>query len=242
MIESGDRYEELIQDELDTLDSVEGLNSPKAKRDATIRAVAQAAVDGRSIRSLLEGPAAERPKNVVSHRTYYHKDKPYYHSPEFQEVLSRVENIYRRRELAIKEAADEAARRKRHEENAAFVREGKLLLAEAYGEFKRALVAARAAAKETGLPQEVVLNLTPIQLAQFQKLVLAEERLVFDETPEQKVKLTAEWSDELPGGISEQYADRQLDVLAERLVEEQIARLDRGAFDLDAPVDDEEEG
>jgi hypothetical protein len=215
-------YEDLIQTELDKIDY---LPTRKALRDGTIRAVAQAIVDGESIRSILYD--TDRPANVVSGRVYYNSKKPYNSHPEFKATVRRVAEIYRKRELAIKEAADEAARRKRHKENAAIVNRAKFILAAGIQEFELMINDIREKREEAvkaGLDLLDVpgIKMKPTDLAAFMKMVLGEERLVHDEVPAAKIKADTEWDSNLPPGVTEDDADEAYNAWAERVVAQEL--------------------
>lgn len=84
-----ENYTEQIQTQLDRLGH---LRSRRSQRDKTIHALAQAAVDGRSITETLGRDG------IVSERAYYSKNKSWYHDPDFRSVLERVTEIYRQRD------------------------------------------------------------------------------------------------------------------------------------------------
>ncbi len=94
-------YTALINEQLRRLD---GLKSKKTQRDKTIRALAQADVDGDPITAVFGK------RGVVGKRTYYHKEKEWYHSTLFQEVLANVTDLVRRRDNEEREALEAEAR------------------------------------------------------------------------------------------------------------------------------------
>jgi hypothetical protein len=106
----------------------------------------------------------------VGERSYYNSQKDWHGNSLFVEVLENVAQLYRDQDLAIKNANDAEARQKRHEERAALIRKGKGRLVEA-------------------LDLVDVAEASLSQVAQFMKIVFAEERMEFDELPTASARL-----------------------------------------------------
>lgn len=200
-------YSAVVQRELNSLDH---LASSKHKRDATIRALALAAVDGKSITSVLGH------RGTIVERTYYDKQKDYFHNADFMHVLERVTALYRERENTIRQDAEMAERQKRHMERAALIREGKGILASAVKEYRKTMAAADRAEKE-GVEGVAGVEMKPMDLANFMRILFQEERKEWDETPADKLDLT--WKTGLPDGISEGEADAAIEEYAALAVE-----------------------
>lgn len=222
-------YEEFVQKELDRLDH---LSSNKAKRDATIRAVALARVDGRPLADVFGR------KNTIAKRTYYDEEKPYHHDPDFQAVLSNVEKLYRQRENEIREAAELEERKKRHEERAQLIRQAKTLVAAGLTEIMRKVREAEKA-KEDGLPIPDAIGLNAKDMGHFMKLVFAEERYEWDEVPEQKTAVTVDWRQSLPDDITAIEADMAMNQYVEEVVAAELAKLELGIVPHDMDADDD---
>lgn len=147
-------YAAQIQAELDRLDH---LSSRRWQRDRTILALAAAAVDGRSVNETLGRDG------VVGKPTYYNRSADWYANSDFRSVLTAVTELKRRQNAAAREAADEAARRERHE--------------------KRAALLATAVAKLGNLLETMETDKqTPTAVATYLRAVLAEERAEFGDS------------------------------------------------------------
>lgn len=139
------------------LDRLLELKSPRALRERTILNFARAMADGEAL------PYGKVNGNI-GERKYYNAQSDWHGNSLFVEVLENVAQLYRDQDLAIKNANDAEARRKRHEERAALIRKGKGRLVEA-------------------LELVDVAEASLSQVAQFMKIVFAEERMEFDELP-----------------------------------------------------------
>lgn len=165
-------YAAAIEAELGRLDD---LSTQKGKRDKTIRALAQAEVDGVALTTVFEQ------KGVISQRAYYSKDKDWYHNDLFRDVLGKVTALYLQRENEIREAAEERGRRERHEERVKLINLAK--------------------GKANQLIQEMdTIAQRPDHVARFVATVFAEERAEFDEKQPKKIDLTSGGKPIEPGG------------------------------------------
>jgi hypothetical protein len=163
-------YNALITAELARLDH---LTSSKTKRDATIRALAQADIDGQAATSIFTYA------HTIGERTYYSKDKDYYHNEEFRAGLAAVTDLYRRRDNEERDALEAEARRKRHEERVQMIRMGKrLVTAVLVDRMKR-------------IDQNEVPDMTYSELERWLTTVFDEERIEFDELPTRKTDVTS---------------------------------------------------
>ncbi|MBP8055184.1 MAG: hypothetical protein KA314_05050 [Chloroflexi bacterium] len=165
-------YAAAIEAELGRLDD---LSTQKGKRDKTIRALAQAEVDGISQTSVF------KQAGVISQRAYYSKDKDWYHNDLFRDVLGKVTALYLQRENEIREAAEERGRRQRHEERVRLINAAK--------------------SKATDLIEQMdTVAQRPDHVARFVATVLAEERTEFDEKQPKKIDVTSGGKPIEPGG------------------------------------------
>lgn len=165
-------YTALIEAELGRLNE---LSTQKAKRDRTIEALAQAAVDNEPVTSAFEKPG------VIGMRTYYHKQKPWYHDDLFREVLGNVTELYLQREIETRQAAEERGRKERHE--------------------RRVRLINAAHEKASLLVQQMdIARQRPDHVARFVAVVIGEERKEFDELAAKKVDVTSGGKPVEPGG------------------------------------------
>lgn len=106
-----DDLEQQVQAEIDRL---EGPDFPrgrlaKRQRDETIRALAEATVEGRSWTGDHGVLGKKRPPMVVSDKNFYTK-KHWWPNPLTQEVIANVTELYRARDAAERESARQAKR------------------------------------------------------------------------------------------------------------------------------------
>ena len=160
-------YEALIIAQLDRLRS---LNTQRAQRDATIRAIAEARYAGDSETEVF-GKKYGKVK-TIGKRTYYAKSRAWYHNELFMEVLGNVAELIRQREDVEREKADKKARDRRHRERVALINKGKSKL-------------------EPLIDNMNVDDVSPTQVASFMKAILSEERTEFDEVPASRATIDA---------------------------------------------------
>ncbi len=175
-------YDRLITEQLNRLTA---LPTSRTKREKTIRAIAQAQVDGRSRSSVLGQ------NGVVSERIFYHSEKAYHGNDLFREVLEVVTDLYVERDRAEQDKVDQEARSKRHQRRAE-------LLSDMYelGHQQLQMILDKISPTKPGQNPEFP-KMDIRELTQLLKVTMEQERQEFNETAVQNVDLKTD-GEQLP--------------------------------------------
>lgn len=164
-------YDYLIQEEIDRL---KGRNQFR-KREATIRAIAEAYANDEPLTAVFDDPA------VVSSRVFYAKNKDWYHDEEFADVLDKVKDLYRRRRNEERDRDAAESRHKRHEDRVRLIDATKGILS----------AGIRGFVKQIQDSKDNVIEMPVRELTRLLTAVLTEERREFNELPTERTDITS---------------------------------------------------